>query len=193
VIGSVKGQVVSLRGGTVTVECGGVGFDILATATVLARARLGETTRVLTSLVAKDDGLTLYGFADDAERDTFAAVQTVSGIGPRIALALLAQLSPAELAAAVQAGDTAALTRVPGVGKKVAQRLVLELAGKLVAAPEGAPAGSGAAGEVTAALVGLGWAESDAAAAVTQVSAENPGADVPALLKAALRRLGAAR
>jgi Holliday junction DNA helicase RuvA len=146
----------------------------------------------MTTLTFAQDALTLYGFADDAEREAFTAVQTVSGIGPRIALAILAQLTPSQLAKAVSAGDTAVLQRVPGIGRKGAQRLVLELAGKLVGDTAGLAAGAlnATENEVITALQGLGWSEAVAGQAVAAVVESGSAQDVASLLRAALRQLG---
>jgi len=192
VIGSLRGRVVSARGSVVLLECGGVGFEIHATPAALALATPGQETTLRTTLAVKEDSLTLYGFANDDEREAFAAVQTVSGIGPRIAMAVLAQMTPTQLAAAVASGDTAALKRVPGIGQKGAQRLVLELAGKLVGVDDvGATAGlPGASGEVVAALVGLGYREDLATEAVRGVASQGAPSSVAELLRAALRTLG---
>ena len=121
------------------IEVGGVGLLVQATPGTLAALRTGERARVATSLVVREDALTLYGFASDDERDVFELVQTASGVGPRLALAMLASFSPDGLRQAIAAEDVAALTRVPGIGRKGAQRIVLELAGRLgsPAAPAG--------------------------------------------------------
>jgi Holliday junction DNA helicase RuvA len=178
-------------------ETGGVGFAVAATPRALASLRVGEEGRLVTLLVVREDALTLYGFADYGERETFEAVQTVSGIGPRIAMAVLAAMTPSGLADAVAAGDLAALQRIPGIGRKGASRLVLELAGKL-AVDDAGPRQAGPAGpvrtEVAAALVALGWnavQADDALDAVLQ--GEGAPSSVPEVLRAALRALGARR
>jgi Holliday junction DNA helicase RuvA len=143
--------------------------------------------------------MTLYGFADDDEREVFEVVQTVSGVGPRLALAMLAVHSPDALRRAVDAEDLAALQRVPGIGKKGAQRIVLELAGKLGPAstaetvPQAVPASAGQDAVVDA-LVGLGWSAKVAADAVSAVS-DGPVApgEVAGVLRAALQHLGGQR
>jgi Holliday junction DNA helicase RuvA len=195
VIASVRGRVLALGAGAAVVECGGVGLEVHCTPAALGALRVGEEAAVLTSLAVREDAMVLYGFADAGEREAFATVQSVSGIGARIALALLATMTPAQFAAAVESGDVAAIQKTPGIGKKGAQRLVLELAGKL-AGLAGGPGGraAGPAAEVTAALVSLGWREDAASAAVEAVMA-GPGApgDVPGVLRAALRGLGSSR
>jgi len=149
----------------------------------------------------REDSLTLFGFASPAERDMFVTVQTVSGVGPRLALAMLSVMGPSELAAALASGDSKALTSIPGIGVKSAQRLVLELRDKVGAIPGAAPAaGAGSAvtrpGEepwrapVTEALVGLGWSAKQSSDAVERVAASAPAdADIAAYLRLALREL----
>jgi Holliday junction DNA helicase RuvA len=186
----------------VVVETGGVGLAVVCPPRVLGDLRAGEPAHLFTTLVVREDALTLYGFATDDERDLFDTVLGVSGIGPRLGLAMLAVLTPDEIRTAVSSEDTATLTRVPGVGRKGAQRLVLELRDRLVApaATTTQPAGPGPAAapwaeQVTAALVGLGWGAKDAARALDVVApqaasmSETGDIDVPALLRAALRSL----
>jgi len=144
VIAHLDGVVTAVAPEGAVIDVGGVGLLVQCSPGTLAGLRPGERSRVATSLVVRDDALTLYGFGSDDERNTFELLQTASGIGPRLALAMLATFSPDELRRVVAAADLTALTRVPGVGRKGAQRIVLELAGRL-----GSPgAGTGAAGEV---------------------------------------------
>lgn len=186
----------------IVVEVGGVGLTVHTTPATAAAAHLGHETRLFTSLVVREDSLTLFGFAAAHERDLFELVQTVSGVGPRLALAMLAVLDPPALRLAVAGGDVRTLTKVPGIGKKGAERLVLELRDK-IAEPETVGGGAAAAtpapvpeaarrDPVREALVGLGWnarqAESAIDAVLTREGAE--ASSVPALLKAALRELG---
>jgi Holliday junction DNA helicase RuvA len=192
------------------IEVGGVGLLVQATPGTLAALRTGERARVATSLVVREDALTLYGFASDDERDVFELVQTARGVGPRLALAMLASFSPDGLRRAIATEDVAALTRVPGIGRKGAQRIVLELAGRLgsPAAPAGVmgpapgsgPAADGAAlwrDQVRAGLVNLGWPARDAEQAITAVAADlavsaagtGETVDVSVALRAALRKL----
>ena len=147
-ISHLDGLVCAIAPEGAVIEVGGVGLLVQATPGTLAALRTGERARVATSLVVREDALTLYGFASDDERDVFELVQTASGIGPRLALAMLASFSPDGLRQAIAAEDVAALTRVPGIGRKGAQRIVLELAGRLgsPAAPAGVmgpPPGAG--------------------------------------------------
>jgi len=196
-IASVHGRVLSVRADRAVIEAGGLGIEILGAPTMLKTLVVGQDARVVTTLVVREDSMTVYGFADDDEREVFAIVQKVSGIGPRIALAVLAHLGPDGLRQAVDGGDIAAIQQVPGIGRKGAQKLVLELSGKLTLdAPTQPGAGPGGAvgQEVCAALAGLGWTPQAAAQAVEAVLADPdaPG-DVASMLRAALRFLGTAR
>ena len=195
-IASVRGRVVALRLDAAVVEVGGVGMLVQATPATLAGLRIGSECELATSLVVREDSLTLFGFADADERDVFETVQTVSGIGPRLALAMLAVHTPDGLRRAVAEEDLTALCRVPGIGRKGAQRIVLDLSDRLgasTAAPVSARDSASANGgtpEVVQALVGLGWNTKQAEAAVGVVTADEPDADVATLLRAALRQLG---
>lgn len=204
-IATLRGTVTSVQLDRAVLDVGGVGYLVHATPATLSALRVGEEARLATSLVVREDSFTLYGFGDDDERLVFETVQTVSGVGPRLALAMLAVHTPDALRRAVAAEDLAALVRVPGIGRKGAQRIALELGGKL-----GAPTGTDAPAVPTAraaedrrervveALVGLGWnpkAAEDAVATVlaeagTDVVAEQ---DVAGALRAALRVLGGPR
>lgn len=196
-IASVHGRVAVLRLDAAVVEVGGVGMLVHASPRTLAGLRVGQPAQLATSLVVREDSLTLFGFVDDDERATFETLQTVSGIGPRLALAMLAVHDPEALRGAVATDDLTALRKVPGVGLKGAQRMALELKDKL-GAPRSAPGTAaqpasldGWQAQVRDALVGLGWATKAAEDAVEKV-APGPGepVDVPAVLRAALQRLG---
>nr|EIF88720.1 Holliday junction DNA helicase RuvA [Streptomyces tsukubensis NRRL18488] len=134
-IASVRGQVAALAPTTAVIEVGGVGMAVQCTPDTLARLRVGEEAALATSLVVREDSLTLYGFADEDERQVFELLQTASGVGPRLAQAMLAVHSPDALRVAVATGDEKALIAVPGIGKRGAQKLLLELKDRL-----GAPA-----------------------------------------------------
>ena len=134
-ISHLDGMVCAIAPEGAVIEVGGVGLLVQATPGTLAGLRSGERARVATSLVVREEALTLYGFASDDERDVFELVQTASGVGPRLALAMLASFSPDGLRQAIAAEDVAALTRVPGIGRKGAQRIVLELAGRSARLP----------------------------------------------------------
>ncbi len=195
-IAQLAGMVQAVTATSLVVDVGGVGMRVNSTPRTLSEARVGQPTRLYTELVVREDSLTLYGFAAADEREAFAALQSVSGVGPRLALAMLAVHTPSDLATAVAAGDRAALERVPGIGAKVAARLLLELGGKL-SLPEFGAGVAGAAdgrGAVIEALAGLGWGSKAAEAVVASVA---PGpvaeADVPDTLRRALQELGGPR
>lgn len=199
-IASLTGTVTAVRLDSVVLDVGGVGMAVQATPATLAGLRVGATARLATTLVVREDSLTLFGFADDDERAVFETLQTVSGIGPRLALAMLAVYPPDGLRRAVATEDLAALQRVPGIGRKGAQRLVLELADRLGAPTDvvGAAApGRGVADhrpEVVEALVGLGWSARAAQDAIDAVAPEPvAAAGVGDVLRAALRTLGGGR
>lgn len=201
-IASVRGVVLSAGLDAAVIEVGGVGLWLHTTAATAASLRPGVEAVLATTLIVREESLTLYGFADEDERVVFDLVQTVSGVGPRIALAMLAVHTPDGLRRAVSSGDLAALTKVPGIGKKGAERIVLELRDK-IGVPSGAAASTtsrATADESTAqvrdALVGLGWSAKQADEAVEAVrptvirTEASDGANVSALLRAALRELG---
>ncbi|MGK4579744.1 Holliday junction branch migration protein RuvA [Kitasatospora sp. HPMI-4] len=202
-IAFVQGQVAAIAAGTAVVEVGGVGMAVQCTPATLAGLRPGEHARLATSLVVREDSLTLYGFADDDERATFEILQAAPGVGPRLAQAMLGVHSPDALRLAVAGGDAKALIAVPGIGKAKAAKLLLEYKDKL-GAPHGSvpaqkPVATGPAPwseQLHAALVGLGYAprEADeAVAAVTPEAEAQSTTDVGALLRAALRTLNRTR
>ncbi|MEU5611400.1 Holliday junction branch migration protein RuvA [Streptomyces sparsogenes] len=202
-IAFVSGPVAAVGPDTAVVEVGGVGMAVQCTPTTLSGLRVGQPARLATSLVVREDSLTLYGFADDDERQVFELLQTASGVGPRLAQAMLAVHSPDALRLAVATGDEKALTAVPGIGKKGAQRLLLELKDRLgepVGRPAAAVAAPGWSDQLHTALVGLGYAPreaEDAVAAVTPQAeaalADGGSPQVPQLLRAALQTLNRAR
>ena len=182
----------------VVVVGGGVGMLVHTTPATAAACRVGGESHLSTSLVVREESLTLYGFATPDEREMFEIVQSVSGVGPRIALAMLSVMGPQDLRLALSAGDTKALTKVPGIGAKSAERLVLELRDKVgrVSGPASvtttaAPAsGAGWQDQVTEALTGLGYSAKQAGDAVTRVASAHPQEDnVSTLLRLALRGL----
>ncbi|MFD3419874.1 Holliday junction branch migration protein RuvA [Streptomyces decoyicus] len=205
-IAFVSGPVAALAPDTAVVEVGGIGMAVQCTPNTLSTLRIGQQAKLATSLVVREDSLTLYGFADDDERQTFELLQTASGVGPRLAQAMLAVHAPDTLRLAVSSGDEKTLTAVPGIGKKGAQKLLLELKDRL-----GEPVGTGRAGvgsavtagwrdQLHAALIGLGYATREADEAVAAVApqaeaavAEGGTPQVPQLLKAALQTLNRAR
>jgi len=202
-ISFIRGTVLHAGVDHMIVDLGSVGVQAQCTPAAAGSVRIGDLVELLTTMVVREDGWTLFGFLDADERDVFEQVQTVSGIGPRISLALLGTLSPDELRRAVATGDEAALTAVSGIGRKGAQRLILELADK-IGAPSlmGTSAGASARADsggwpaaVAAGLVSLGWSAREADAAVAGLDAEvvagatpaGADPDVSTLLKAALR------
>ncbi len=199
-IASVRGRVLAVRLDSAVVEVGGVGMFVLAAPATLAGLRVGEEALLHTTLVVREDSLTLFGFADADEKEVFEIVQTASGVGPKMALAMLAVHRPDGIRSAVAADDHAALVRVPGIGKKTAQRICLELGDRL-GPPAGAPAPAPVTGggdprkdKVVEALVGLGYPVKQAGDAVDAVLSDDPDgtaadADVPGALRAALRHL----
>lgn len=196
-ISSLRGQVLSIGLDHAVVEVGGVGFAVQATPATLATLRRGEEVQLATALVVREDSLTLFGFADAEARELFGLLQTVSGIGPRLALATLAVLEPDKLRAALAEGNTTVLTQVPGIGRKGAERLVIELrdkVGRLEAAPSAA---DGAAGrvraQVTEALLGLGFPAKQAEQTVESVLAADGTLGTSEVLRRALAVLGRKR
>lgn len=195
-ISSLRGAVLHVGLGDLVVEVGGVGLLIHTTPTTTEQARTGQTVLLSTSLVVREESLTLYGFSTPSERDLFEQVQTVSGVGPRLALAMLSVHEPDSLRAAISTGDLAALTRIPGIGKKGAERIVLELRDKIgpIAAPTPGQADTpntpAENDQVLDALVGLGWNAKQAESALARVADAEPElTEVSAVLRAALREL----
>jgi Holliday junction DNA helicase RuvA len=199
VIAHLNGTVTALTPDGVVIDVGGVGLRVQCTPDTLATLRPGAPGRVATSLVVREDSLTLFGFATDDERNVFELLQTATGIGPRLALAMLAVHSPDALRRAIAAEDIKALTMVPGVGNKGAQRIILELRDRLGAPGDLAVNGSASArraepswrDQVQSGLVNLGWSPRDAEAAVVAVEGDSGDAepDVTTALRAALRKL----
>ncbi len=204
-IAFLAGRVAAVGPDTAVLEVGGVGMAVQCTPGTVSTLRVGEQARLSTSLVVREDSLTLYGFADDDERSVFELLQSASGVGPRLAQAMLAVHAPDELRRAVATEDLRALELVPGIGRKGAQRIVLELRDKL-GAPHGGPAvrtGTGGGEtwreQVHAGLVALGWSPREADEALVAIApdalamqSELGRVDVGALLKAALRTLSRA-
>ena len=198
-IATVEGTVSALTADGVVVRVGGVGLSVHTTAGTRARLRVGESALLATSLVVREDSLTLYGFADDSERGVFELLQTASGVGPRLAQAVLTVHTPDALRRALATEDLTALCLVPGIGRKGAQRMVLELKDRLRPGVGATPAPGGPPGwrdTLTQALVGLGWSTAQADEVVVGLAAAHPAAgdaDVPDLLREALAQLGRTR
>lgn len=204
-IASVTGTVRSLGESAAVIEVGGVGMLVQCNPGTLARLRVGEQGSVSTSLVVREDSLTLYGFAGDDERELFELLQQASGVGPKVAQAVLATMPVREVRQAIATGDIGALTRVPGIGKKGAERMVLDLRDRVgmlggLATPgiEPTPVAPVAPwrDQLTGALTGLGWSGAEADEAVTALEPQAAEAlerdgrvEVAVLLRAALRSL----
>ncbi len=209
-IASVSGRVAAVGPDGAVVEVGGVGLSVQCTPGTIARLVVGEQARLATSLVVREDSLTLYGFADDDERQLFELLQTANGVGPRLAQAVLAIHPPREVRRAVAMADLKALTQVPGIGRKGAERLVLELRDRLGSTTsdtqlDGPPVAGGAPvtpvapwrDQLSAALVGLGWSTREADTALTALApvadeqlSDTGRVDVALLLRQALQLLG---
>lgn len=193
-IASVRGKVLEVGLNSAVIEVGGVGLDLRCTPDTLSTLRIGHEVAMPTSLVVREDSLTLFGFADSEEKELFELLQTASGVGAKTALTMLACLSPDVLRGAIASEDVKMLTRVPGIGQKGAQRIILELKDRIGAVASAVPAAVRSAAweqQVHTGLVGLGWSvkEADGAVAAVRIEATEP-ADVGALLRAALRTLG---
>lgn len=200
-IASVAGTVQHVGLDHVVVDVGGVGLLVHTTPATAAGARSGAVLRLQTSLAVREESLTLYGFAEPDARTLFEQVQTVSGVGPRLALAMLSVHTPEAVAQAIRGGDLVALTKVPGIGRKGAERIVLELRDKVVIGgatdlddvTSARGAEDAVAAQVQEALVGLGWSSKQATEAVDKVTASQEAVgplQVAELLRTALRELG---
>lgn len=205
-IAYVRGRVAAVQLSSAVVEVGGIGLELMCTPGTLATLRTGAEATLPTSMVVREDSMTLFGFLDDDEKALFELVQTASGVGPKLAQALLAVLPPDDFRTAVASDDVKTLTRVPGIGQKGAQRIILELKDR-IGAPTGHAAGAGPLArtggaeawreQVQQGLVGLGWSAKEADRAIGEVAesiADDPSAarDVGALLRLALRTLSKA-
>jgi Holliday junction DNA helicase RuvA len=204
VIASVTGTVAGVSPDGAVVEVGGVGMFVVCTPGTLATLRVGESARLVTALVVREDALTLYGFASEDERSVFEVLQTVTGVGPRLAQAVLAVHSPDAVRLAVLSEDVGALSLVPGIGRKVAQRILLELKGRLGPPDDSATGGvvrlpgatAGWRDQLRSALTGLGWTGRDVEDTLTAVApqadamaAADGDPDVGVLLRHSLQML----
>jgi Holliday junction DNA helicase RuvA len=202
-IASVRGTIAALGPDGAVVEVGGVGLAVSCSPGTLARLRLGESARLATSLVVREESLTLYGFADDDERALFELLQTANGVGPKLAQTMLAVHPPRELRRAIATSDYASLTQVPGIGRKGAERIVLELRdriGSIDGTDHGGALGAGVVAvapwrdQLTHALAGLGFSGKEAADAIDVVATDTDGQpDVSALLRRSIQLLGRTR
>ncbi|MBU9764780.1 Holliday junction branch migration protein RuvA [Mycobacterium sp. TNTM28] len=192
-IASVRGEVIDIALDHAVIEAAGVGYKVMATPSTLATLRRGTESRLITAMIVREDSMTLYGFADGEARDLFLTLLGVSGVGPKIALATLAVHDPQALRQALADSDVTALTRVPGIGKRGAERMVLELRDKIGPVTPGAIGGSvghAVRAPVVEALVGLGFAAKQAEEATDKVLANDPEATTSSALRAALSMLG---
>jgi holliday junction DNA helicase RuvA len=199
-ISSLRGRAASVDTDSLVVEVGGVGLTVAVTPHVAHATNVGDEVHLHTNLIVREDALSLFGFESRDELVVFTQLLSVTGVGPKSALGVLAALSVAQIAEAVGADDDAPFRRVSGIGPKTAKLIVVQLAGKITAprttGTTGTVAAPGVAAQVTQALVGLGWSERDAVEAVaTAVEGANPAerAAVPALLRLTLATLGPAR
>jgi Holliday junction DNA helicase RuvA len=202
VIAFVRGRVADVGLTSVVLEVGGVGLELQCTPDTIAGLRIGSEATLPSSMVVREDSLTLFGFADEDEKQMFELVQTASGVGPKLAQAMLAVHRPDTLRRAVTTDDVKTLTQVPGIGHKGAQRIILELRDRIGPPMTGVPASrpgpvatSGWQTQVQAGLVGLGWSAKEADQAVSSVEPEAeqmPSPDVARLLRSALRTLSKA-
>ncbi|BCZ25192.1 Holliday junction branch migration protein RuvA [Mycobacterium senriense] len=200
-IASVRGEVLEVALDHVVIEAAGVGYRVNATPSTLATLRSGTEARLITAMVVREDSMTLYGFADTETRDLFLTLLSVSGVGSRLAMATLAVHDAGALRQALHDSDVSALTRVPGIGKRGAERMVLELRDKVGVGAADASAGAGHAdlnghavrGPVVEALVGLGFAAKQAEEATDKVLAGDHDATTSTALRAALSLLGKSR
>lgn len=195
-ISSLRGRVLSAGGNSIVLEVGGVGFHVNTTPALALASREGSEASVHTTLVVREDSLTIFGFGTRDELDVFDLLIGVTGVGPKSALGVLSALSPQQVAEAVQRDDDAVFRKVSGIGPKTAKLITVSLAGKLVApaaAARPAVVTGGVAASVLAALTGLGWSERVAAEAVDETMAgasDTEAASVPTLLRLTLSRLG---
>ena len=193
-ISSVRGEVLDVALDHAVIEAAGVGYKVMCAPSTLATLKRGSEARLITAMIVREDSMTLYGFADGEARDLFWTLLGVSGVGPKIALATLAVYDATALRRALADGDVAALTRVPGIGKRGAERMVLELRDKIGAVPGGAgvasAVGHAVRGPVVEALVGLGFAVKQAEDACDRVLADEPDASTSGALRSALSMLG---
>ncbi len=194
-IASLRGTVQAVAGATLVLEVGGVGYAILLTPRHALELRVGADAFVHTALIVREDDMSLIGFDSREALEVFDLLRTVSGVGPKSALGVLAELTPSQVAAAVAAEDDAAFRKVSGIGPKTAKLITISLHGRLahLAAEAPAPAASSAAqAEAVTALVGLGFQERRAVEAVAEIAAESPEAGAALLLRLALAVLGPA-
>lgn len=203
-IANLTGSVAALGPNWVVLDAHGVGFRLACTPATVASLQAGQQTSLATTLVVREDALNLFGFATDTERDTFELLQLASGVGPKLALAVLSVLSPGQLVHAIQTESVGTLIKVPGIGRKGAEKMIIELRDRITAldirsidpaTTEAEPAAEAWREQVSAGLQGLGWSAKDAEAAVDNVAhlvVEDPQISLGRLMKAALQSLARA-
>jgi Holliday junction DNA helicase RuvA len=193
-IASVRGEVLDIALDHVVIEAAGVGYKVMTTPSTLATLRRGTEARLIIAMIVREDSMTLYGFVDAESRDLFSTLLGVSGVGPKIGLATLAVYDAQALRQALADGDVTALTRVPGIGKRGAERMVLELRDKIGPVMSGGGligiSGHAVRAPVVEALVGLGFAAKQAEEATDKVLATEPDATTQTALRSALSLLG---
>ncbi|MBC2643990.1 MULTISPECIES: Holliday junction branch migration protein RuvA [unclassified Rhodococcus (in: high G+C Gram-positive bacteria)] len=199
-IASVRGEVLEIALDHAVIESAGVGYRVNATPATLGGLQRGSEARLVTAMIVREDSMTLYGFPDSESKELFGLLQTVSGVGPRLAMATLAVLEPEALRSALAEGNVTALTRVPGIGKRGAERMVVELRDKVDAVatssgavPLGAAGGGSVRDQIVEALVGLGFPAKQAEQATDSVLAEAPASTTSSALRSALSLLGKTR
>jgi Holliday junction DNA helicase RuvA len=186
-ISSVRGTITELGMGAVEVDVNGVGYYVAVSSSTLRNVRLGERVRLLTQMVVREDSMSLYGFPDMEQRELFRSLTGVTGVGPKLALAVLGHLKPDALRRAIASSDVDALVEVPGVGKRSAQRMILELKTQLGIPDSGFETSGSKLAEVREALIGLGYAPAELSEILEKLGAEE--GEVEDMVKTALRAL----
>lgn len=195
-IAHVRGTVAAVTITSAVIDVGGVGMQVMCTPGTIATLRIGTEAQLSTSMVVREDSLTIFGFATNDERDMFELVQTASGVGPKVAQAMLGVLDPDRLRQAIGQGDLKTLTTVPGIGRKGAERIVVELKDRVGVTTQAVSTAGAWRTQVHEALLGLGWTAREADAALDHVAAELPvgeSPDVSQILRDALRSLAKGR
>ena len=200
-IASLRGTLIARTGTRIVIDVAGVGYAVAVTERHARELHAGDTVRLHTALVVREDDMSLFGFADEVELGIFELLRTVSGVGPKSALGVLGEMTPDAIARAISADDDAPFRAVSGIGPKTAKLIVITLAGKLVAPTTTAPTSESSAPVIVttslvAALTGLGWPERTALEVATQVVDADPDAattGLSVLLRRALSQLGPAR
>ena len=194
----IEGTVSQLGGGVAVIDCGGVGFELNVSLNTLSRLKPGEKAKLLVCESVKEDAFDLYGFAEPGEKRFFQLLISLSGVGPKAALSILSASTPEQLAGAIMAGDEKALTVAPGIGKKIAQRVIYELRDKIskeagsLSVPlqrgaSAAPSGTDKLSDAAAALAVLGYSTAEVNAALRGV--DGAALDTEGIIKAALKNM----